>query len=185
MMAGSPKEVVFNFFDTNVSKGLKTIKKVQFLILGLVAVLWISGLSLAGNSGSQTVTFQVAAINEIATSGSPAALVVSSALAGSQPSDAVNSVTTYAISTNESTKKITGALDSAMPANTTLKINLAAPTGAASAGDVALTTTAADLVTGISKVAESGKTITYTFSATVAAGVIPPTNRTVTLTVTN
>ncbi|MGE5581205.1 MAG: hypothetical protein ACM3X9_01565 [Bacillota bacterium] len=162
------------------------MRRVKFLaIIGLVALFCISSLTLAGNTSNQTVTFQVTAINEIATSGSPAALVINSAIAGFQPTDAVNSATTYAISTNQSAKKITGVLDNPMPANTSLKINLAAPSGATSSGNVELSNVAADLVTGITKVAESGKTITYTFSATVAAGVIPSTSRIVTLTVTD
>ncbi|MCL6590273.1 MAG: hypothetical protein K6U80_10000 [Firmicutes bacterium] len=156
-----------------------------FIVVSLVMILCISSFTLAGNTGNQIVTFQVTAINEIATSGNPGPLTVNSAVAGSQPSSAIDSTTTYAITTNESSKKITGVLDSVMPANTTLKINLAAPTGATSAGDVVLSDVAADLVTGISKVAESGKTITYTFAADIAAGIIPPTIRTVTLTVTD
>jgi hypothetical protein len=160
-------------------------KRHVFIAIGLLAICCFSSLTWAANTSTQTVTFQITAINEISTSGSPAALIISSATAGSEPSPAVNSATTYAITTNESTKKITGVLDSVMPANTALTINLAAPTGATSAGDVVLSNVAADLVTGISTVAESGKTITYTFSATIAAGVIPSTSRTVTFTVTN
>ncbi len=72
--------------------------------------------------------------------------------------------------TNGTTMKITGAIDSAMPTGLTLKVNLADPddTGSAvSAGDVILSATAADLVTGIGPVAQEGLTITYTLSATV------------------
>ena len=48
-----------------------------------------------------------------------------------------------------------------------------------------LSTTVEDLVTGISAVAESGLTITYTLSATIAAGVVAQAQKTVTLTLTD
>ena len=161
--------------------------KVQrlLIILGLITVFILCNVALAASTSTQTVTFQVTAINEIAASGNPAPLIVNSATAGSQPAAAINSATTYAITTNEANKKITGVLDSGMPAGTTLIINLAAPTGASSAGDVVLTNIASDLVTGITKIAESGKTITYAFSANIDAGVIASSTRTVTLTITN
>ena len=63
--------------------------------------------------------------------------------------------------------------------------DLAAPTGGTSAGDVQLKTTAADLVTGISTLAESNHTITYKFYAGIAAGIVASTTRTVTLTLTD
>ncbi|MGQ9604017.1 MAG: hypothetical protein ACUVUU_07360 [bacterium] len=149
-----------------------------FLLLGAATVI-------ASNVTTQTVTFQIDAINEISVSGNPGNLVINSATAGSQPNSATDNTTTYSITTNESGKKLTGKIDSAMPTNTTLEINLAAPTGGSSQGDVTLTTTDSDLVTSISQVAQSGLTITYTFSATVSAGTLSSTQRTVTLTLTD
>jgi len=155
----------------------------RLLVLTLAGgLLVLPSLAFAGSSATQTVTYQVQAINEVSASGNPAALVVSAAMAGSQPGEVTNTATTYAITTNE-TKKITAAIDTAMPANVTLKINLTAPTGGSSAGDVTLTAVAADVVTGVSQVAESGKTITYKLSATVAAGVVASATKTVTLTI--
>lgn len=72
-----------------------------------------------------------------------------------------------------------------MPPNTTLEINLEAPTGAFSPGDVALSSAPADLVTGIGILSESGLAIMYTFTADVGAGVIASDTRTVTLTITD
>lgn len=48
-----------------------------------------------------------------------------------------------------------------------------------------LTTDAANAVTSIDTEAASAKTITYKFSATMAAGVISSTSKTVTLTLTD
>jgi hypothetical protein len=148
-------------------------------------VLLACGSTLAANTDNQTVTLQVSAVNEIAVSGDPGALIVSTATAGSEPDAATDNSTDYDITTNESGKRITGVLDSAVPANTTLYISLVAPTGGTSAGNVQLTTSAADLVTGISTLAESNHTITYSYNATVAAGIVASTTRTVTLTLTD
>lgn len=137
----------------------------------------------ASNAANQTVTYEVTAINEISVSGNPAALTVNAAVAGSAPTLVSDATTTYAITTNQATRKITGILDTAMPSGVTLTVALAAPTGGTSAGDVTLTGTAADLVTVISTLNESGKTITYKLSATSAAGVIASANKTVTLTI--
>ncbi len=156
------------------------------VVLLSVTLLLVGLFSTAvhgADSDTQTVTYEVQAINEIAVSGDPGALIVSTATAGSEPDEVTDATTTYDITTNGTGKKITGAIDTAMPANTTLKINLAAPTGGTSAGDVALTVVAADLVTGITTLAETAKTITYKFSATVAAGVVASASKTVTLTI--
>lgn len=141
--------------------------------------------AFAASSATQTVTYEVSAINELTVSGNPGALVVNAAVAGSAPSSKSDSSTTYAITTNETNRKITGALNTAMPAGVSLSVNLAAPTGGTSAGAVALTALAQNLVTGISNLNESAKTITYSLSATSAAGVVPSATKTVTLTITS
>jgi hypothetical protein len=143
------------------------------------------GLVLAANTAQQTVTYEVTAINEVSVSGNPGNLVVNTATAGSEPTDATDNSTTWALTTNGATKKVTGSINTDMPANTTLKVNLAAPTGGSSSGDVTLSISAADLVTSISTVAQSGLSITYTLSATIAAGVVPEATKTVTLTLTD
>ena len=151
----------------------------------LVLVFVMGGLVLGANTAQQTVTYEVTAINEVSVSGDPGNLVVNTATAGSQPTADTDATTTWAITTNESTKKMTGSINTAMPANTTLEVNLTAPTGGSSQGDVSLSTTAGDLVTSISTVAESGLTINYTFTATIAAGIIAQAQKTVTLTLTD
>jgi hypothetical protein len=151
-------------------------------ILAAGLVLGVSGLAMAGASANQTVTYEVQAINELSVSGSPDAIIVNAATAGSQPDVASNALTTYAITTNQ-TRKITGSINTAMPTGVTLKVALAAPTGGTSSGDVTLSATAADLVTGIATLAESEKTITYKLSALTTAGVVASATKTVTLTI--
>ena len=69
--------------------------------------------------------------------------------------------------------KITGEINTAMPANTALRVMLAAPTGATSVGMVTLSATAQNLVTGIANLtSENGLGISYEFDASVSAGVV-------------
>jgi hypothetical protein len=160
--------------------------KAHRILLGVGVLLLLAvGSASAADTDNQTVTLQVTAINELAVSGDPAALIVSTATAGAEPDTATDNSTDYDITTNESNKKITGVLDVAAPASTELYVFLVAPTGGTSAGDVQLTTSAADLVTGISTLAESNRTITYKFYASIAAGIVASTTRTVTLTLTD
>ena len=153
-----------------------------FLFLSFVALV---SVAFAAGSANQVVTFSVSAINEISISGNPGALIVSAATAGSQPNEVSDNSTSYLISSNGTNMKITGSIDTPMPAGVTLKVNLSAPTGGSSAGDVSLGVSSVDLVSGTTKVAETGKTITYKLNATVAAGVVVNANKTVTLTLTD
>ncbi|HXT13989.1 MAG TPA: hypothetical protein VN706_00065 [Gemmatimonadaceae bacterium] len=140
----------------------------------------LSGVSQA--QATQTVTFAVQEINQISASGSPS-LTISTATAGSQPTQAT-ATGHYAITTNDSTRKITIALDDTMPTDVTLKATLAAPAASgASAGALTLTKVAQDAVTGITQVAESNLLISYTLDALVTAGVVNSSTRTVTLTI--
>jgi len=159
------------------------MRKIPIILLVVGSLILMSGIAMAGSSATQTVTYAVSAINEISVSGNPAALTVSTATAGSAPDSVSDATTTYAITTNETGKKITGAINADMPAGLTLTVNLTAPTGGTSAGATSLSSVAADLVTGITTLNESAKTITYSLSATSAAGVVSSASKTVTLTV--
>jgi len=148
----------------------------------MVMVTFLARLD-AGTSDNHTVTLEVSAINEIAISGGTVTLTVNTATAGSAPTAATDSSTaTYAVTTNGSSKKVTAALDSVVPSNTTLSLNMGAPTGGSSSGAVNLTNSAQDMVTGISTLNESGLSMSYSFTATADAGTVASTNRTMTLT---
>lgn len=149
-----------------------------FLALVAVAVVFAGKASA---QATQTVTFQVDAINKISVSGSPAAMAINTAVAGSAPTSVTNAATTWAVTTNQTGSKVTAAIDLAMPAGVTLSLLLVNPTGATSS-TVALGTIAADAVTTITKLNESAKTVTYTLAATSAAGVVASASRIVTLT---
>lgn len=157
--------------------------KLTLIAVAVGLVLGVSASALAADNTTQTTTLAVDPINEIAVSGNPGAMTINAATAGSGPNAVTDATTTYDITTNGTNKKITAAIDAAMPTGTTLKVNLTAPAGATSAGITTLGTTAVDVVTAITEVAETGKSISYTFSATVAAGTLASFNKTVTFTI--
>ena len=131
----------------------------------------------AGSAQAQTLSV----------SGSPAApltIVGVAGGAGSQPAPAVNAATTYTVKVkNKTVDKITVALNRNMPPGTSLTISLAPPTGASSV-PVALSTTTTDAVTNITNKTNQTTAITYTFKASVNAGVVASQIRTVTFTLT-
>jgi hypothetical protein len=129
---------------------------------------------------TQTVSFEVQAINSISVSGAPSLTIVA-ANAGSAPTT-VTASASYAITTNEVGQKVTASIDSDMPSGVTLSVLLGEPTGASATQQV-LSTTAQDVLSGVSTLSESGLSIEYTLSATAAAGVVAADSRTVTYTI--
>jgi len=151
-------------------------------ILSTIAFLVGAASAAPAQTATQTITFQVDAINQIAFSGSPS-LVINTATAGSNPTGAT-AAATWAVTTNQTGAKITASIGSNMPAGLTLSVDLTAPPGATSAGFQALSTTSVDLVTSMTKLAQGALTVSYSLAATPAAGVVSSTTRTVTYTIT-
>jgi hypothetical protein len=156
------------------------MKTIRTMVLS--AVLVVAAAASASAQATQDVTINIQAINEISIAGGAHTMTISTATAGQAPDD-VTWATTWAITTNQSNAKVSASIGSDMPSGVTLKVNLANPTNATSNGDVSLSSTAQELVTGISKLNESGLSLTYTASATALAGV-QSVARTVTYTVT-
>jgi hypothetical protein len=151
-------------------------------ILWTIALLVGASSAASAQTATQIVTFQVDAVNQIAFAGSPS-LVVNTATAGNQPAPAT-AAATWAVTSNQTGSKITASIGSNMPAGLILSVTLAAPAGGASAGIQSLSTTAVDLVTGITKVAQSAIGVMYQLDATAVAGVVSSSTRTVTYTIT-
>ncbi len=160
------------------------INQTKFIAAAILTAGILSLHAVAGPTAQQTVTYEVSAINELSVSAATASLTVNSATAGAAPNAATDTSTTYAITTNELNRKITGSINTDMPSGVTLSVSLAAPTGAFSLGKTLLTSSAADLVLDISTLNESNKAISYELAATSAAGVVPSATKTVTLTIT-
>jgi len=161
------------------------MKRVKFLLSATAFTLAFKGAALGADVSSHGMTFDFQPINEIEVTGTPN-LTISSALAGEEPSAVTDSSSTCAITTNGTNKRITASINTDMPAYVTLKVNVAAPSGSGtSLGYVPLSSSASDVVTGISPVAAGGLTIIYKLSAAVQAGVLFTDTRTVTFTLSD
>jgi hypothetical protein len=147
-------------------------------IAGLVAFN-----AASAQTATQTVTFQVTAINQIAVTGSPS-LVINAAAAGSAPTSVTASGNTWSVTTNQTGASITASIPTAMPVGVTLSANLTAPAGATSTGLTTLGTTAVNVVTGITKLNAASLALSYQLDATAAAGVVSSATRVVTYTIT-
>ena len=158
-------------------------------VRALFAVAVIFGLG-AGTASAQTtdtavVTYEVEAITLLNLSGAASVKIVAGT--AGQPLDSVTDSTgvTYDITNNlgDGSKKLVGKINSAMPANTVLSVNVTAPAGAVSEDFVALTTSDQDLVTGIDNVVALLVPISFKLDATVDAGVVASATKTFTMTV--
>jgi hypothetical protein len=154
------------------------------LVLAMVVLSTMLAVNaFAATYANQTITFEIMEISQISVSDNPGPLVISLLDEFGDLVSATDATTTYDITTNEVSQRITGELSSSMPNYTTLEVALDAPTGGSSSGQVVLTTSPQNLVTGISTLSETELTIGYEFSATIAAQHIHESYRTVTLTI--
>jgi hypothetical protein len=157
------------------------MKPSAFLTILAVTVLAVG--RAGAQTATQTVTFQVTAINQVSVTGTPS-LIINTAVAGAAPTAVSSASNTWSVTTNQTGALITASIPTAMPAGVTLSANLTAPPGATSAGLTALGTTAVSVVTGITKLNAASLGLSYTLNATSAAGVIGSATRVVTYTIT-
>jgi hypothetical protein len=142
------------------------------------ALLVGSALLVGGSGFADAQTLSV--------TGTPATMTISGAIAGSQPLTLTNNATTYTVSALPTApKKITAQINTSMPAGVILTVLLVPPSGATNAGRVALDNIARDVVSNITNALPQARIIEYQLSATVSAGVIPSSTRTVTFTLVN
>lgn len=151
--------------------------------LSFVLILFLPYYLVAATTATATVTYTIGSVDAISVSGNPGTLTVNTAVAGSSLTSASDATTTYAVTTNNTARKVTGSLASNMPTGVTLTVNLTAPTGGTSTGATTLSTTAANLVTGIANIAQGSLTVTYNLSATVSASQVSNSTNTVTYTI--
>jgi hypothetical protein len=123
---------------------------------------------MAANSDNHQVTVTVSAVNEAAITGGNITLTINSATPGSDLDDATDATTSLAWTTNEASKKITVTGDQASP-TFTLKVEATGVTGGTSAGQLTVTNSAQDFVTGVATTT-GGATLSYTAQATAAQG---------------
>jgi hypothetical protein len=149
------------------------------LVRTAIVLLLVTGLLPIGSRPADAQT-------TLTITGTPASMVVSTAVAGSQPTPITVGGTTIRIVAKcggQCFNHVTAQLNTPMPASTTLSVALGAPPfPETTAGPVILSTTPQSVINNLKQ--ENGVTvgITYVFTATVAAGVVPSQTRTVTFT---
>ena len=129
---------------------------------------------------------QPGTVGTVTASAGPPLMRVSSAVAGFEPNP-VTGTATITVKAQKSNKpqQVTAQLNAAMPAGLTLTLDMTTPTGATSQGTVTLDATARALMGNIKNLTAETETLTYTFTATTAAGVVAADSRTVTFTITS
>jgi len=132
-------------------------RRIAIAVVGMATLSTIA----AAQQATQVVRFEVIAKNLFIVVGSPAPLVMDSAVAGSAPASVTAGGSSYAIVTSETNQKITASIDAVMSAGLSLEVSLAAPAGAASLGAVRLSKHGSEVLRGISEVAASALPITY------------------------
>lgn len=137
------------------------------VIAGLYLVLFAVMVFAADNDNHQ-VTVTVNAINELAVTGGDITLTISTATPGSNPDAATDATCGLQWTTTEASKKITVVTDQAA-ANYTLKVQATSVSGGTSAGQITITNSAQDLVTGVATTT-GNCTLSYEASATAAQG---------------
>ena len=156
------------------------------IITGLLVLIFNDGsykIAHADNVTTQTVNYVIGNVHEIEITGGARTLTVVPPAAGDPIANVTDAVSTYAITSNGANQVITGEIDTDMPAETSLGITLAPPTGGNSLGQIVLNTTAQILVDGIIPVVDATSSITYELAANVNATLVSA-GKTVTLTVT-
>jgi hypothetical protein len=168
---------------TNLEEELQMRKVVVGAVLSLGMLMLGSGVASA-QVDTSTVTYTISAVSLVEIAGDVNLTISSANSVGGGLANATDS-TTYAITNNDGAKKIVGKLNSAMPANTTLALQLGAPASGTSAGAVTLTGSNQDLVNNIGAVNQTGVSMQFTFSATVDAALVSAGTKTLTLTIVN
>ena len=135
---------------------------VAVLLTGFISVAW------AADNDDHQVTVTVNAINELAVTGGDITLTISSATAGQNPNQATNNTCGLEWTVNTTNKKITVATNQATFAHA-LRVQAASVSGGTSAGEVTISDTAQDLVTGVATTLGTC-TLNYRATATAAQG---------------
>ena len=125
--------------------------------MAVLIVLLMSGLAMGEEVAQQVVTYRVDPINEISINGGSYSLLI--ALGKDAKSN--EGTAAWAITTNQTDKRVMGSLDADMPPGVKLLVELEAPQGAVSRGSVSLSTDPQGLVTHISRVAQDDLKLTY------------------------
>lgn len=174
------------------------MKTWKTLGMGTVLVLGLVGLTFAAATATQTVTMQIASISVLATTGNPATLAVSAPAQGGATPANPTSNTTYAQYTSTVAAGVTRRLQAnwgttdAAPAGCSLLLTATPATATnqgTTAGQITMSSTATNIVTGIGSCATgtgatNGAQLAYVLSVNSMTSLVAGDNHTVTITLT-
>ena len=137
--------------------------------VALVALASMGPVMAHAQTATQSIRMEIRPISQLAVRGTTT-FVIPARQSG--PEAVVTASASYAITTNEDNRRITVALDEAMPAGVTLRMRMDAPQGAQAAEEVTLTTAPQTAVTHISRL--NAANLGIGFSLTTGSGAIIP-----------
>jgi hypothetical protein len=143
-----------------------------------VTVFGLAGPA-AAQSATQAIQVEIRPISRLAVIGTTTFTV---AATKSARASVVTASASYAITTNEDNRRITVAIDEAMPAGVTLRMRMTPPAGAAAEDELTLSTEPQTAVTGISRL--SAKDLGIDFSLVTGDRAVIPAATTRTVRVT-
>jgi hypothetical protein len=121
----------------------------------------------------------------IKVSGNPQPLIIHKAKAGKEPESAVDTSTTYTLQVPpNATTTLSVSIDSPMPEGTNLFVSLSTPGEHNKSPTIPLKVVPQVVLTRILAGIYEDLTITYEYSATVAAGIVPLSSKNIVFTLT-
>jgi hypothetical protein len=174
------------------------MKPIKTLLVGIVCALGLAGLIFGAAVATQTVTMQIGAISVLGIAGGSVTLAVAAPAQGGASPANPTSTATYAQYTSTVPSATTRRLQAnwgvadAAPAGCSLQLTVtpaALPNQGTTAGQITMTSTATNIVTGIGScatgiTATSGAQLAYVLSIDSLTSLVAADNHTVTITIT-
>ena len=155
----------------------------RLVLGGCMTILAVHPQAVVAQTATQVVTFSVVSSSRVAIGNLVTSAPVEAAAADPRRrTSAMVAGATYAVATNEANQKIAASLDAPVPSTLSLAVVLDPPRGAASKGLRSLSTTATDVVTGITGSEGAALPMRYRWNNAASAAVLR--NRIVTYTIT-
>jgi hypothetical protein len=158
--------------------------KRRFVLGTLLSIAAGTPCGLEAQTATQVVTFSVLSSTRVAIGNLTAPAPTEVAPGARARTSAMVAGTSYAVATNEENQKITASIDAPVPSVLSLSVSLVAPRGAVSRGLRSLTTSATDVVTGITGSDGAALPMKYQWNRTSNAPAEALNNRVVTYTIT-
>jgi hypothetical protein len=149
-----------------------------------MSILAMAPSAVGAQTATQAVTFSVVSSSMVTIGNLAATSREAVAPAAKARTSAKVAAASYAVATNENDQKITASLDAPVPQTLLLSVALGAPRGAVSGGFRRLSTTATDVVTGITRTDGAALPMRYQWKRVPSISMTTPKHRVVTYTIT-